>query len=387
MNLHSKEPANIFCLGDNWFPKNPGGLDRYVYELCGALAQNQDNVELMGVGFPERASDLPVKLLNIGQPACALPKRLWRSRQTFLHRHYQQLDALNLHFALYSFPLVWQRPKDVPITFSFHGPWALESSREGGSKLGVSAKRWIEQQVYNRCDRFIVLSKAFGQILHQTYDIPWHKIHVIPGGVNVKSFDLTLARAEARAQLGWPADKFILFTPRRLVHRMGLGELLTALADVKAQNPDVLLAIAGKGPLRAPLAAQVAELGLQDQVMFLGFLPEVDLPVAYQAADLTVIPSQSLEGFGLVLLESLACGTPALCTPVGGMPEVLTNFSPQLITESAKWAAIAQKLSAVVSGKIDLPTRSACRTYTTENFDWAVIAQAVRRVLMLPINS
>lgn len=378
------EPANIFCLGDTWFPHSPGGLDRYVYELTAALAAACDRVELMGVSLPQ-ASDSDVELLDIGRSDRALPQRLWSTRTTFSHRQLEHLDALNLHFALYSFVLLPQLSQRVPVTFTFHGPWALESDWEGGNKLGITVKRWIEQQVYRRCDRFIVLSKAFGQILHETYDVPWQKIHVIPGGVNVDSFKPTLEKSQARRQLDWPEDRFILFTPRRLVHRMGLDKLLNALVDVKQHRPDVLLMIAGKGPLRETLGAQTTELGLQSHVRFLGFLPEADLPVAYQAADLTVIPSQSLEGFGLILLESLACGTPALCTPIGGMPEVLSKFSPQLITDSAQTEAIAQKLSAVASGQIDLPDHTACRTYAVENFNWAMIAQKVRQVLLSPV--
>lgn len=379
------ESANIFCLGDTWFPSFSGGLDRYVYELTAALAASGDHVELIGVNLPQSDPASTVELLNIGRSDQSLLKRLWSTRTTFSHRQLEYLDALNFHFALYSFALLTQLPTQVPLTFTFHGPWALESDWEGSNKLSITAKRWMEQQVYRRCDRFIVLSKAFGQILHEAYDIPWQKIHVIPGGVNVESFKPTLERSHARAQLKWPEDKFILFTPRRLVHRMGLNKLLSALVEVKKQRPDIFLVIAGKGPCREALEAQVVELGLQAHVRFLGFLPEVDLPVAYQAADLTVIPSQSLEGFGLVLLESLACGTPALCTPVGGMPEVLSNFSPQLITDCAETGAIAQKLSAVAAGQIDLPSGLACRAYAVSNFDWAVIAQQVRRVLLSPI--
>lgn len=381
----SDKLANIFCLGDTWFPSFPGGLDRYVYELTAALAAAGDRVELMGVSLPQNEPASTVKLLNIGRSDHALLKRLWSTRTTFSHRQLKRLDALNFHFALYSFALLTQLPQPVPVTFTFHGPWALESDWEGGNKLGITVKRWIEQQVYRRCDRFIVLSKAFGQILHETYDVPWQKIHVIPGGVNIDSFKPTLEKNQAQIQLDWPADRFILFTPRRLVHRMGLDKLLNALVEVKRHRPDVLLAIAGKGPLREALEAQTENLGLQAHVRFLGFLPEVDLPVAYQAADLTVIPSQSLEGFGLILLESLACGTPALCTPIGGMPEVLSGFSPQLITDSAQTEAIAQKLSAVAAGQIVLPSRAACRTYAVENFDWAVIAQKVRQVLLSPV--
>ncbi len=106
------------------------------------------------------------------------------------------------------------------------------------------------------------------------------------------------------------------------------------------------------------------------------------MPVAYQAADLTVVPSQSLEGFGLILLESLACGTPVLCTPVGGMPEILANFSPQLITDSTDTEAIALRLEALLSGQLSMPSRTACRDYASTYFNWPKIAQQVRQVLL-----
>ncbi|MHC5833145.1 MAG: glycosyltransferase, partial [Nostoc sp.] len=93
--------------------------------------------------------------------------------------------------------------------------------------------------------------------------------------------------------------------------------LLQALAIIKPRIPDVWLAIAGRGHIQAALQQQATELGLDDNVKFLGFLPDEQLPLAYQAAELTIMPSQSFEGFGLVIIESIACGTPVLCTPVG----------------------------------------------------------------------
>ncbi len=373
----------ILCIGNGWFPTMPGGLNRYVYELTHQLAKEKDRVELCGVGIPKANQNYPLKLTNLAEPESKIWQRLWLNRINFLRRQAPKPDAINLHFALYSLPLLKILPDGVPITFTFHGPWALESEREGANKLGVFVKHWMEQRVYRRCDRFIVLSKAFGNILHQQYQVPWSKIHVIPGGVDTNRFQLNLSRQQAREQLNWHQDRLILFTPRRLVHRMGLDKLLTVLAKIKSRIPDVWLAVAGKGPLRAALEQQATELGLNNQVRFLGFLPDDQLPVAYQAADLTIIPSQSLEGFGLVLLESLACGTPVLCTPVGGMPEILANFSPEMITDSADVEAIATRLEALLSGKISMPSGTACREYASTHFDWHEIAQQVRKVLLV----
>ena len=376
--------ASILCLGVGWFPKNPGGLERYIYELTKKLAANQDQVELCGVGLPEAEPDLAIKLTNLARADSPILQRLWSIRQNFKNTRVGKPDVINLHFALYSFPILDLLPKEIPVTFNFHGPWASESEQEvPEKKLSVLLKHWlIEKRTYNRCDRFIVLSKAFGKILHQQYQVPWDKIHAIPGGVDINRFQANLSPQQARTQLGWSLDRPILFTTRRLVHRVGVDKLLTAIATIKPRIPDVWLVIAGRGPIQAELQQQATELGLNDHVKFLGFLPDDQLPIAYQAADLTVMPSQSFEGFGLAIVESLACGTPVLCTPVGGMPEILQPFSPDLITDTVEASAIAERLEQVLLGLVSKPSQSACRHYAVDNFDWYKIAQNVRKVLL-----
>jgi glycosyltransferase involved in cell wall biosynthesis len=376
--------ASILTLGLGWFPKTPGGLERYIYELTHKLAANQDQIELCGVGLPEAEQNLPIKLTNLASPDSAIWQRLWSIRTNFKKTRVSKPDAINLHFALYSFPILDILPKGVPITFNFHGPWASESQQEVvNKKLSIFLKHWlIEQTTYNRCDRFIVLSKAFGNILHQQYQIPCSKIHVIPGGVDINKFQTNLSPQEARTQLGWPSNRRILFTSRRLVHRTGLDKLLQALATIKPKIPDVWLAIAGRGHIQATLQQQATELGLDDNVKFLGFIPDEHLPLAYQAANLTVMPSQSFEGFGLAIVESLACGTPVVCTPVGGMPEILAAFSPDLITTYIEASSISEKLEHVLLGNIPMPSREACCQYATTHYDWNKIAQQVRNVLL-----
>jgi glycosyltransferase involved in cell wall biosynthesis len=380
--MNTRTNKSLLYIGNGWFPTMPGGLNRYVYELTHHLVKQHNQVELCGVGLPAIEPDSSIKLTNLAEPNDSLLQRLWLTQKNFKNRHLTQPDAINLHFALYNLPLLSNLPKNVPITFTFHGPWALESEREGGNKLGIWAKYWIEKRVYERCDRFIVLSKAFGEILHQNYHIPWDKINIIPGGVDTTRFQPNLSRQEAREKLKWPQDRHILFTPRRLVHRMGISQLLNAIVSVKQKVPEVWLAIAGKGSLRETLEQQATELGLNHHVKFLGYLPDEQLPIAYQAADLTVVPSQSLEGFGLILLESLACGTPVMCTPVGGMPEILTPFSPKLITDSITEKAIVYKLESILTEAIKLPSRTACCDYSDTHFNWQKIAHKVQEVLL-----
>ena len=383
----SLKPASILCLGLGWFPKTPGGLERYTYELTLRLAKNEDQIELCGVGLPENETSLPIKMTNLAAPNTSILQRLWTVRNNFKKTRIAKPDAVNLHFALYSLPILDLLPKDIPITFNFHGPWASESRQEGVDSITALLKQSIvEKTTYQRCHRFIVLSKAFGKILHEQYQIPWEKIYVIPGGVDINHFQADLSIQEARTKLAWSLERPTIFTSRRLVHRVGVDKLLIALAEIKPKIPDIYLAIAGRGPLKDSLQQQATELGLENNVKFLGFLPDELLPVAYQAADLSIMPSQSFEGFGLAIVESLACGTPVICTPVGGMPEILEPFSPDLITESTEVGAIAEKLEQVFLGKIVKPSRKECREYAVNNFDWDKIAQEVRKVILADLK-
>ncbi|WP_017656213.1 glycosyltransferase family 4 protein [Fortiea contorta] len=383
-NKFAAKSASILTLGTGWFPQSPGGLERYIYELTHQLAANQDLVELCGVGLPETQANLSIKLTNLAAVDSAIWQRLWSIRSNFQKTRLGKPDAINLHFALYSFPILDILPKGVPITFNFHGPWTAESEEEVASRRFSTwvKRKVIEENTFNHCDRFIVLSQAFANILHQRYQIPWQKIHIIPGGVDINRFQTNLSPQAARIKLGWSENRPILFTSRRLVHRVGLDKLLQAIAIIKLRIPDVWLAIAGRGHIQSILQQQVIELGLENNVKFLGFLPDEDLPIAYQAANLTIMPSQSFEGFGLAIVESLACGTPVLCTPVGGMPEIISPFSPDLITSSTETIAIAEKLEQVLLQKINIPSREQCRQYAITNFDWRIIAQKVRNILL-----
>jgi glycosyltransferase involved in cell wall biosynthesis len=158
---------------------------------------------------------------------------------------------------------------------------------------------------------------------------------------------------------------------------MGLENLIAAFAEVAGQFPDVVLYIAGKGAQREVLERAVEERGLGARVKFLGFVTDEDLPAAYAAADLTVVPSQDLEGFGLVTLESLACGTPCLVTPVGGLPEAVAGFREELVTNGSSASDLTSGLASWLrEGAAGV---AECRAYA-EQFGWPKIAQRVMEV-------
>lgn len=363
-------------IGLEWYPEGPGGLQRYYYDLANAASPHFE-VKGLVLGSENVARATGGRIEAFAPPSASLARRLLGSRAAV--RREMRGSAFDLtvaHFALFAFPAL-----DLirtPLLMHFHGPWAAESGTDGRTSMGQRAKYLVERAVVRRAQGFMTLSVAFRDILIRDYGAPEGRIHVVPGGVDCARFDIAESPREARERLGWPTDRPILLSVRRLVPRMGLDALIDAMPQIVRAHPDVLLLIAGKGPIAGELQARIGAAGLANHVRLLGFVPDDDLPLAYRAADLSVTPTRALEGFGLIVLESLAAGTPAVVTPVGGLPEVAAPLSPGLVCDSADSAAIADRVSSLL-GSGDLPDPGACRAYAS-GFDWPVIAPRVAKV-------
>ena len=153
---------------------------------------------------------------------------------------------------------------------------------------------------------------------------------------------------------------------------MGLENLLRAYSRLVQEEPDLFLVIGGRGRLEGALRALAAGLGLAGQVRFAGFIPEEDLPAYYQAADLFVLPTQALEGFGLITLEALACGLPVVATPVGATPEILGRFDPRFLAGGAGAEALAGGIrrGLAIARQEGSALSSRCRDFAAQNYDW-----------------
>lgn len=375
-------PADFHTLqiGTGWLPEDMGGLQRVYYELMHALPQTGVSVSGLVVGSEQVRQTSGGRVRAPAVQSAALPMRLLALRRAVQQSmRAEDVDLVVSHFALNAFPALGAIGQ-TPHVVHFQGPWAQESAAEGDGRLSVLAKRMVEQAVYRRAARFIVLSKAFGDILHADYGVPRERIATVPCGVRVDQFAIETRPAAARQQLGWPADRPIVLCVRRLVRRMGIENLVAAMRQVVRRVPEVLLLIAGKGAMYDEINQMIEDTGLEDHVRLLGFVPEGDLPLAYRAADLTVVPTIALEGMGCVTLESMAGGTPVLVTPIGGLPEAVAPLSNDLVLPSAHPDALAEGLAQALTGALPLPSADECEAYARRRFDWPVIAEGVRDV-------
>jgi glycosyltransferase involved in cell wall biosynthesis len=156
---------------------------------------------------------------------------------------------------------------------------------------------------------------------------------------------------------------------------MGLENLITAIREVVKVTPDIYLVLGGDGPLKDDLADLTRQLGVEDFIRFVGFIPEGELPAYYRMADVFVLPTLELEGFGLVTLEALASGVPALGTPVGGTVEILKVLNPRLLFKDKSPESIARLIletyrefreDPASQGKLSIQ----CRRFVEQNYSW-----------------
>ncbi len=295
-------------------------------------------------------------------------------------------DILHLHQPVAGYgAFLAPAARRIPVLYSFYSPAPLEyrarrgmtAHHRGGpaGDLGTALLWTIERACLRRADLIHVLSDFSAEQLWKLYRLPRERIVKIHGAVDTARFRPAADRAAVRRTLGLPAERPLLLTVRNLEARMGLDSLVRALAILSREVPDVLLLIGGAGSLRGPLESLAGGLGLRDRVRFLGFVPDDALPLYYQAADLFVLPTRELEGFGLVTVEALACGTPVLGTAIGATPEILFPLAPSLIFRGLAPEVMAEDLRGFLAARerdaeAHARLRAACRRRAETRYSW-----------------
>lgn len=193
----------------------------------------------------------------------------------------------------------------------------------------------------------------------------------------------------ADAVFAAPSGKKILLTIGRLVARKGHDTVIRALPAIAAQVPEILYIVGGDGPERERLTRLARELGIAERVLFLGAVPEINIPALYAAADIFVMPTRQIgadvEGFGLVFLEANAFGKPVVGGRSGGVPEAIVDGETGLLVPPDDPQALAEAVIRIFKNP-DLMARlgERGRERVREEFRWEV---QIEKVLSRLANS
>jgi glycosyltransferase involved in cell wall biosynthesis len=194
---------------------------------------------------------------------------------------------------------------------------------------------------------------------------------VIPYGINLRKFKKKRRDKKLVKKLGLE-KKTVLVAAGRLSGQKGFNYLLEALRGVKKKRSDFKLLLVGGGEDREKLEQQSKELGLTNEVVFLGKIPHHLLPKYYNLGDVFVLPSL-FEGFGIVFLEAMACELPIISTTAGAIPEVVVENTGILVRPKNTAELQNAILRLMEDEKLRKKMGSAGRK-TAKKFDWNIIS-------------
>lgn len=205
-------------------------------------------------------------------------------------------------------------------------------------------------------------------------------IVVVPNAVDVDFFSKRSSEEELGAlkgKLGKKENDIFLVTTSRLTEKNGIKDIIESLQFLP---PNVKLLILGTGELEKELKKSTAKLALDHRVTFLGYITRDQMPPYLHISEIFIRPSLT-EGQGISFLEAMAAGIPVIATPVGGIPEFLTDGETGLFCEVQNPRSIAQKVTKLMKDResYEYITRRASEL-VREKYQWDPIAQKMKEL-------
>jgi glycosyltransferase involved in cell wall biosynthesis len=272
-------------------------------------------------------------------------------------------DVINFHFATPQAGalMLAKRGLKVPTVLSLVGRSDVLRLLPAGKRRYVRA----------------AIASADAVIPNSTYylggDLVSSRAQVIPYGVDTNEFSPARRTRRFRDELGLDADHFVLFSVQRLARVKRVDQLIHAMADVVPRNPRVVLVLGGKGNEESRLRVLVDQLGLHDNVRFLGYVEHGRLPDCFASSDAFVFHSM-VETFGIVFAQAMAAGLPIIAANTSCVPDVL-GADNGLLIEPFDRAAFAEAI-LTLAGRRSLAAEigSHNRARAMREFDWSSIA-------------
>jgi D-inositol-3-phosphate glycosyltransferase len=369
-----------------------GGMNVYVRELGRSLAARGVGVDIftrrqttdvpdvveyapgarvvhLDAG-PQRHVDKYDVLDYLPDFACGVQR--WRAltgaSYDLIHSHYWLSGRLALLFSDR-----W----GVPMVTMFHTLAQLKNRvAESAAEREQAVRYEIERRTMAGSDRVIAATEIDRAAIERHYGA-LAPISVIPGGVDLAAFR-PQPRLEARAALGLDADQQVLLFVGRIQRLKGLEILLRAFGQLRDLPARVV--VVGGNPSTPHETREITrlhnlsnKLGISERVSFVGPVPHERLPLYYAAADVTVMPS-SYESFGLVAVESLACGTPVVATRVGGLSSIVRDGETGLLVPWRDASLFAERLRLVLTDHGLRGAMAARARGSVERYGWDRIA-------------
>jgi D-inositol-3-phosphate glycosyltransferase len=362
----------------------------YIRELARELGKRGHRIDVftrLQNGRHQPVVDLfeNVRLIHLGIPNNGQLSRLalypylpdfFKSMENFRSREGIVYDLIHSHYWLSGRLGNWAQERwNQPHLAMLHTLGEVKN-RTGVGRPEPELRIAAEKQLVKNCHRILAPTDREKDNLIRYYGVCGEKIGVVPCGVNMDLFNPQDKQA-TRKQLGFDPDDSILLYVGRFEPLKGIEGLLEAISHLKRYRRLRLVLVGGDGseaPESRRLKRKVANLGIEDKVLFAGRVDQRDLPPYYSSADALVISSH-YESFGLVGLEALACGRPVVSTPVGAMETLIDQSQTGYVVSDTRSRSLATGIQSMITNP-NLPRADEIRKSVLK-YSWSNVAAAI----------
>ncbi len=351
------------------FAPNIGGVASHVVELGRALIQLGEEVHVITLPLgnmratKERWQGMTVHRPNIPrlQPFYNLTMRRWLKR--FCRE--TQPDIIHVHGIR---PLEATRGLSVPVLFTNHTSGFLKRVERGKKE---------HQRIAKRLSHIAHILAPSHELCDATATVGYRgPINFISNGVDIDRFSPNGSGFRQKHQIS--GQEVTILLARRLVEKNGVTVFAQAIATL--HDLPVRIIFAGDGTEQPKVENIIQSNGLMKKSIFLGSVPNPDMPDIYRAADISVLPS-FMEATSITGLESMACGVPLVGTSVGGIPTLIDDQKSGLLVPAGNPEALGEAMKKLVlDPELRKSMGAVSLTRARELFSWQHIATETLKI-------
>jgi phosphatidylinositol alpha-1,6-mannosyltransferase len=382
------------CFVTKMYPPRTGGGATYAYELANALGELGHEVDVYTQAVPgEDGPEWTHPNVTVTRITKARPLVVFSTlyftiacRRRIDFDQYDVIHGTLMPASTLAFDPFLLGSIDAPLVLTSHGTSYDEARSVNPERAVDYVFRYffhpvnvLMDAVAGRfADRIVAVSDHTREQLRDLYRFDEEKLVTVPPGIDTERF-----RPVEELHPEVNPDRESILVLSRLDPRKGIDKAIRAFA--RLDRPGVELLIAGTGRLEDSLKELAEELGVREDVRFLGFVPDDELPVLYSSVDMFVLPSE-YEGFGIVFMEAMACGTPVIGTHVGGVPTAINAGTSGYLVPKDGVNELSARLSESLEDPIVYKQMGNSAREWAVNHDWKEIARQISRLYAVIVS-
>lgn len=363
-----------------YFPPRKGGLENYAYNISKILSEKGHDITIFSSGNTKESYNFKVIRVNNKISISNTPLDFVLPKLSKLVKE-EDFDLINAHMPVPFYAdmaAIAARRNNIPFILTYHNDVVKEGLLLG--LLASSYNKSLLQFTLRSADRIITPSPYVyneSPLIKNFAD----KTALIPPGVDPEKYKPGEGHVKKRYNLS-SDSKIILFVGamNRGHSHKGVDILLKAFSKIKMEN--VYLFLAGTGDMIPEYKKLAQNLGISERVVFTGFIDEESLIDLYRGSYMLILPTLTpAEGFGMVLIEANACGTPVIGSKIGGIKYVIKDGKTGLLVPPGDPEALAKAMQRLLEDdELTKKMGSKGKKMVEKNYTWDKSVKLTARV-------